>query len=80
MHLDGLAAPIRTASNVAKFDLTMTMSEDKAICGPSLNYNIDLFDAATIERMLGHFQMVAFEGIVADPDQRISELTVAHRG
>src|SRR3712207_2358451 len=38
-----------------------------------LEYNTDLFDAATITRMLGHFQTL-LEGIVADPDQHISTL------
>ncbi len=36
-------------------------------------YSTDLFDAATIERLVGHF-VTLLEGIVADPDQRISEL------
>ena len=38
-----------------------------------LEYNTDLFDAATIARMAGHFQTL-MEGIAADPDQRVSEL------
>src|SRR5262249_32896907 len=33
----------------------------------------DLFEAATIERLLGHYRML-LEGIVADPEQRIGEL------
>lgn len=36
-------------------------------------YNTDLFDEATITRMLGHFKML-LEGIVANPEQRISNL------
>jgi len=36
-------------------------------------YNTDLFDAATIERMAGHYQRI-LEGIADDPDQRLSEL------
>jgi len=39
----------------------------------TLEYNIDLFDAATISRMLGHFQTL-LEGIVANPDERVSDL------
>ena len=38
-----------------------------------LQYNTDLFDATTIERMLGHFQIL-LAGIVANPEQRISDL------
>lgn len=37
------------------------------------DYNTDLYDAATIERMLGHFQTL-IKGIVSNPQQRISEL------
>ncbi|MBD1926383.1 amino acid adenylation domain-containing protein [Trichocoleus sp. FACHB-90] len=36
-------------------------------------YNTDLFDEATITRMLGHFKML-LEGIVSNPEQRISNL------
>ncbi len=36
-------------------------------------YNSDLFDAATITRMVGHFQTV-LEAVVANPGQKLSEL------
>lgn len=36
-------------------------------------YNTDIFDAATIGRMAGHFQTL-LEDVVADPDQRLSKL------
>ena len=39
----------------------------------SLEYNTDLYNDATIERMIGHFRTL-LEGIVANPDQRVSEL------
>ena len=39
----------------------------------TVEYNTDLFDAATITRLLGHFQTL-LEGIVADPEQRLSAL------
>src|SRR5205814_6213865 len=38
-----------------------------------VDYATDLFDAATIERMAGHWQ-VLLEGIVSDPTQPISRL------
>jgi amino acid adenylation domain-containing protein len=38
-----------------------------------LEYNTDLFDEARITRLLDHFR-VLLEGIVADPDQRLSDL------
>ena len=49
------------------------MSEKDGTLRGSLNYNTDLFDASTIERMLGHYKTL-LEGIVANPEQRISEL------
>ena len=38
-------------------------------------YSTDLFDAATITRMLGHFQTL-LEGIVANPEQRLADLPI----
>ena len=38
-----------------------------------MEYCSDLFDAGTITRMLGHFRTL-LEGIVADPDRRLSRL------
>jgi amino acid adenylation domain-containing protein len=40
-----------------------------------LEYTTDLFDPATIERLIGHFRTV-LEGVVRDPQQRISELPI----
>ena len=57
----------------AKFDLTLTMREEKEGLRGWLEYNTDLFERATIERMAGHFQTL-LEGIVANPDQPIAEL------
>ncbi|HEY9644320.1 MAG TPA: amino acid adenylation domain-containing protein, partial [Coleofasciculaceae cyanobacterium] len=38
-------------------------------------YNTDLFDAATIARLLNHFQTL-LEAVVAHPDQQITELSI----
>src|SRR5215217_5342321 len=58
----------------AKFDLLLELREDRPdeIFG-WLEYNTDLFDAATIQRMRGHFYTLL--GAVAEnPDTRLSEL------
>jgi amino acid adenylation domain-containing protein len=60
-------------SDVAKFDLTLSMRESAAGLGGWLEYNIDLFDASTIDQMMGHFQTL-LAGIVRDLDQPISTL------
>jgi len=64
---------VEAETGVAKFDLTLSMAEDGDGLGGVFEYNVDLFDAATIERMIAHFQRL-LEGIVADPNRPISEL------
>jgi len=65
--------PLATESATAKFDLTLSVeSTEQGLVG-SWEYNTDLFDAATITRMAGHFQTL-LEGIVANPDQRLLDL------
>jgi aspartate racemase len=60
---------------VASFDLHMEVvsKAEGLLCW--LEYSTDLFEAATIKRMLRHFQTL-LEGIVADPDQRLSDLPI----
>jgi amino acid adenylation domain-containing protein len=58
---------------VAKFDLSLFLRDDVEGLRALLEYNTDLFDAGTIVRLLGHFRTL-LEGIVTDPDRRLSEL------
>jgi non-ribosomal peptide synthetase component F len=58
---------------IAKFDLTLTLEETANGIAGNFEYNTDLFDAATIERMVGHFQTL-LAGIVASPKQHLAEL------
>jgi len=62
-------------SSTAKFDLTLSMEDTEQGLVGSLEYNTDLFDAGTISRMLKHFQTL-LEGIVANPEQRLSDLSL----
>jgi len=69
----GLSAhPFRTVSGTAKFDLTLYLAETKQGLEGLWKYNIDLFEADTIERVARHFK-VLLEGIVANPERRLSE-------
>ncbi len=65
--------PLEFDPGSAKFDLTLFVYEQRAGLKATLEYNIDLFDALTITRMLGHFQAL-LEGIVAAPESAISAL------
>ncbi|MFQ5794231.1 MAG: amino acid adenylation domain-containing protein, partial [Candidatus Bipolaricaulia bacterium] len=53
-------------------DLNLLMVEEAQGLRGWIEYSTDLFDGATIERMLGHFQTL-LEGVVADPDRRLSD-------
>jgi amino acid adenylation domain-containing protein len=57
----------------APVDLMMQVADSDGQFTCVLQYNTDLFDEATIERMAGHF-VTLLGGIVADPDRRLSEL------
>jgi aspartate racemase len=56
-----------------KYDFTLILREQDNGLGMVFDYNAEMFDASTINRMLKHFQTL-LEGIVANPDQRISDL------
>ncbi|MBD2517741.1 amino acid adenylation domain-containing protein, partial [Nostoc sp. FACHB-973] len=74
VELSGLTIshlPIESAT--AKFDLTLTMENTATGLVGAWEYNTDLFDASTIERMTGHF-VTLLEAIVENPKQRISQL------
>jgi amino acid adenylation domain-containing protein len=59
----------------AKFDVTLQMQETPHGLRGEIEYATDLFDRSTIERLAGHLRIL-LEGIVADPDARISELSL----
>ena len=60
----------------AKFDLSMDMVEtDEGCLAGSMNYATALFERATIEEMLAHFETL-LESIVANPEARLSELVI----
>jgi amino acid adenylation domain-containing protein len=57
----------------APLDLMMQVADTDGQFICELQYNTDLFDDATVERMAGHFATL-LGGIVADPGRRLSEL------
>ncbi|MEM9092792.1 MAG: amino acid adenylation domain-containing protein, partial [Cyanobacteria bacterium P01_F01_bin.53] len=57
----------------AKFDLTLSMRESADGLKGTLEYSTELFNADTIERMIGHFQ-VLLHAIAHSPDTPISAL------
>ena len=74
LTLSGLRAePVATESGASKFDLTLAVIDTGEGLNASFEYATALFDAGTIERLAGHY-CTLLEGIVADPERRLSEL------
>ncbi|MBR8829322.1 MAG: amino acid adenylation domain-containing protein [Gomphosphaeria aponina SAG 52.96 = DSM 107014] len=75
-ELPGLTmTPERVHSGTSKFDITLDLQENSEDIRGEFAYNTDLFEAATIARMVGHFQTL-LENIVAEPAERISDLGI----
>ncbi|MFO0108887.1 MAG: non-ribosomal peptide synthetase, partial [bacterium] len=74
VELTGLTvSPLVVENTTAKFDLTLAMENTGTGLVGVWEYNTDLFDSSTIERMASHF-VTLLEGIVANPFERISQL------
>jgi len=75
-ELPGLTvSPVEIINETAKFDLSLYTWEEKEGLRARLEYNTDLFDAATIHRMLAHFATLV-QGIVTNPDRHLSDLPI----
>ena len=74
LELPGLSLTPLSGDNVtAKFDLTLSMREIDTELEGLLEYNTDIFDAATIIRMGEHFQQL-LEAVLANPEQPVTEI------
>lgn len=67
--------PFELNTGIAKFDLSLAMTNEVDGLKAEIEYNPDLFESATIARMFGHFQCL-LEGVVAHPDRCISDLPI----
>jgi amino acid adenylation domain-containing protein len=76
IDLDALSlSPMVADGGTTHFDLTLHIVDTDEGMMATAAYSSDLFDAATIVRMLGHFQSL-LEAIVKRPDQHISEISL----
>jgi amino acid adenylation domain-containing protein len=72
--------PVDTATHAVKYDVRMTAEEvsgEEAVL--HVDYSTELFSAATIERMLEHFQNL-LQSAVMNPQARLSELVMMGEG
>ncbi|HEV2846695.1 MAG TPA: condensation domain-containing protein, partial [Thermoanaerobaculia bacterium] len=67
------------SSGAAKFDLTLWMGEVDGSLVAALEYNTDLFEPGTAERMLGHFETL-LAAAAADPARGIDDLPLLGAG
>jgi len=64
---------LQVHNGTSKFDLLLSMIEREGELHGALEYSTDLFDEATIERMLRHFETL-MEGLVTNLQLPVSEL------
>ncbi|MDI1278800.1 condensation domain-containing protein, partial [Methylobacter sp.] len=65
--------PVEQEAVAAKFDLSLSVEETATELLTVWNYNPDLFDEATIVRMMSHYRML-LEGMVAEQAACLGEL------
>jgi amino acid adenylation domain-containing protein len=70
-------APVATGG--AKFALTMTLVADSERLAGSLEYNADLFDAATAQRMTADY-LTLLDGALQGPDRSLARLPLGIAG
>jgi amino acid adenylation domain-containing protein/non-ribosomal peptide synthase protein (TIGR01720 family) len=74
MEIDGLRLiPIAAGQQSAKFDLTLEIAQDEAKLLLEMHYRPELFKAATVQRMLGHYETL-LHAIAVNVKQRIGDL------
>ncbi|HXC72022.1 MAG TPA: amino acid adenylation domain-containing protein [Pyrinomonadaceae bacterium] len=65
--------PLRTEAVSSKFDLTLALAQFGSNLVGSVEYNTDLFERSTVERMITHY-LTILEAVAADPELKLSEL------
>ncbi|HEX3126552.1 MAG TPA: amino acid adenylation domain-containing protein, partial [Thermoanaerobaculia bacterium] len=75
LRMPGLTlVPVPFHAGTSMFDFTLSLWETgEGGAGGELEYATDLFDRATMRRLLGHLRAF-LEGAVADPDARVADL------
>jgi hypothetical protein len=77
LHFGGLTAePVESHTDTSQFDFTLFAGEEPEGTVLAAEYNIDLFEGSTVERMLAHVAEL-LAAVVANPEIRLSELPAA---
>jgi amino acid adenylation domain-containing protein len=82
LALEGLVLePLGVDNQLSKFDLSLSILEVGEVLAVEVEYNTDLFDSTTLERLLGHYECL-LAAAAQDPEARTSHLpllTLAER-
>ncbi|HEY6324588.1 MAG TPA: condensation domain-containing protein, partial [Thermoanaerobaculia bacterium] len=71
--------PLAVPSEAAKLDLALVLRDGGEGLLASLSYSADLFDAASIDRLAGHFERLLASALAA-PERRVSQLELLEAG
>jgi pristinamycin I synthase-3/4 len=66
-------------TGTSKFDLTLFLYQNDDVVFGALEHSRDLFEAATVRRMLAHFENL-LRAAVADPEAPVAELSLLSEG
>ncbi|HEX5706031.1 MAG TPA: amino acid adenylation domain-containing protein [Pyrinomonadaceae bacterium] len=66
-------AALEVENHTTHFDLGVSLNEGEDALSGVVEYNTDLFDPATVARLMRHFVRL-LTGVAADPSRRVSEL------
>jgi amino acid adenylation domain-containing protein/non-ribosomal peptide synthase protein (TIGR01720 family) len=66
---------IEQESEITKYDLSLNLVELDGEIGGSIEYNTDLFDRGTIERLSRNY-LTVLESVLANPDEKLSALAL----
>ncbi|REG14197.1 amino acid adenylation domain-containing protein, partial [Archangium gephyra] len=74
VKLEGLTlAGVEAEGKTSKFDLTLGMEETEQGLAGGMEFNSDLYEGETVERLLGHLR-VLLQAAVAQPEKKLKEL------
>ncbi|WP_441287561.1 amino acid adenylation domain-containing protein [Sorangium sp. KYC3313] len=72
------ASPFEVDTATAKFDLLLALEEDDKAVSGGIEFSVDLFDRATIERWRGHLEAL-LAASAAQPELRVGDLPLLGR-
>ncbi|GER91700.1 hypothetical protein KDW_58620 [Dictyobacter vulcani] len=74
--MDGLTiTPLEATGETSRFDLSLVLADTAQGFSCAVEYNTDLFEQVTVERMFAHWQNL-LASLVRNPAQRLSQLTM----